>query len=256
MCLFVRVCVDNQRNSLVPFFNFSNYYLYSCGNCNPSMTCTCMGGSWGCYHTDACMFPQCDTHDWSSLKGETCADATASIFVKFPNMDVVCITSADTMPTDDDLARYVIVTGSDGAVTDIIFNRNAECPAPEVFKNDKSCSVTGQQCDFESDSSTATAICTTTHQCICQFGSFECGSVTMACVSRDPPSISACPTLEAYQAGTTACPVDGHACEYEYKSTTDTAICDNKDSCVCSDSELACTSAPVTCVSKNPPSFP
>jgi hypothetical protein len=30
-----------------------------CGTCHPSLVCTCSGGRWACYNTDACMIPGC-----------------------------------------------------------------------------------------------------------------------------------------------------------------------------------------------------
>ena len=35
-----------------------------CGECSPSLVCTCAGGTWACYYTDFCMRPPCpDTED-------------------------------------------------------------------------------------------------------------------------------------------------------------------------------------------------
>jgi hypothetical protein len=31
-----------------------------CGECFPSFACSCSGGSWGCFFTDACFLPNCD----------------------------------------------------------------------------------------------------------------------------------------------------------------------------------------------------
>ncbi len=31
-----------------------------CGECFDSLVCTCMGGTFGCYHTDACLMPSCE----------------------------------------------------------------------------------------------------------------------------------------------------------------------------------------------------
>ncbi|MBM4355478.1 MAG: hypothetical protein FJ109_17100, partial [Deltaproteobacteria bacterium] len=30
-----------------------------CGECEPSLVCNCMSGTWGCYYTDACLGPWC-----------------------------------------------------------------------------------------------------------------------------------------------------------------------------------------------------
>lgn len=34
-----------------------------CGKCHPSMVCSCAGGTWACYYTDACMIPGCACTD-------------------------------------------------------------------------------------------------------------------------------------------------------------------------------------------------
>ena len=34
-----------------------------CGKCHPSMVCSCAGGTWVCYYTDACMMPGCSCTD-------------------------------------------------------------------------------------------------------------------------------------------------------------------------------------------------
>lgn len=196
------------------------------------------------------MRPQCNDRDWMTefLKGETCKEATDVILAAFPGMTVTCLKSSDPMPTTDDRERYIIVTDdTTGAITAVILNRNAECPAADVFKNDQSCSVFGQQCTFVADeySDPDLGLCTITDICTCKFGSFTCVTKSIACVPEVltlPPPVTkgapvtvdeqgcpleglgfevlndpACPAKSPL-GGSDPCPADGLKCKYGKES--------------------------------------
>jgi hypothetical protein len=152
-------------------------------------------------------------------------------------MTVYCQAETVAMPTEDDMERYIIVTDANGAVSSVVFNRNAECPTADVFATDKTCSFFGQQCSFETDSSYSDLFCTTTHHCTCEFGSFECGKASQSCIARSPPIINACPSLEQYQSGVyPECPLLD-SCKYAYKSNDGAVHCDHEAIAKCVDGE-------------------
>ena len=96
-------------------------------------------------------------------------------------MTAICLSDTDAMPTDDDYERFVIVV-ADGAVTNIFFNRNAECPSYDEYKaSGGRCPVRGQQCTFvNSDVSSGF---TSTDECTCVSGGYVC----LSSVSLVPP---------------------------------------------------------------------
>ena len=63
-----------------------------CGACHPSMVCTCGGGKWGCYATDACLIPPdtCAPDVVADPAGEVAPDAADEV----PPNDV---TDVDTL---------------------------------------------------------------------------------------------------------------------------------------------------------------
>jgi hypothetical protein len=165
------------------------------------------------------MFPQCYTEDWSSLKGETCESAKASILAKFPGMTIVCLSSSDAMPTEDDLARYVIVTdATTGLVTQVALNRNAKCPTSETFKTDKSCSVFGQKCEFThtEEPNKFNDACTFTEFGTCQFGTFSVLEAFIECEQVMIPDIVTIlppPVTKPPPADDRGCPLEGFGFE-------------------------------------------
>lgn len=204
-----------------------------------------MGGHWRCFYTDACMAPTCYTQEWN-LDGATCEKAKETISTVYPGMTTICLKESDPMPTEDDLDRYIVVTNNDitGLVTDVVFNRNAQCPTAEIFKENKSCSVFGQKCDIVLGTSTRAdgSICTQSTRCTCEFGTFFCGPTTESdCAKADPiattPPQVIVDNLPFDEGG---CPLEGFGFEiFNEEVCPPTSPLDSLDS--------SCTAEGVTC---------
>lgn len=172
-----------------------------CGLCSASFHCDCKDGRWLCLYTDACFSPDCYVKDWNSLTGSTCEMAQTEILAAFPGMIATCLTETEPMPKEDDLERYIVVVDASGLVTDVVLNRNAECPAANILNDDKSCSVTGQKCKFViNESTTEGQTCTETEICTCQFGLFSCDEKSLKCINS-PPKEEGTPTIEIIESG-------------------------------------------------------
>lgn len=157
--------------------NFLCLILHSCGACSASATMTCDGTTFQGLATDACYAPECyyDT-SFERLTGASCRFATIAVQGKYPGMNVYYQSDTVAMPLEDDLNRYIIVTdASKDKVSSIVFNRNAECPTTEAFKEDASCSVVGQRCEFTQRTDEPFISCTITEFATCQFGIFSVG---------------------------------------------------------------------------------
>ena len=92
-----------------------------CGKCYPSTVCSCMGGSWACYATDACMLPPgaCDdagsTPDTSGKSCTADAECGTGFFCKTPTSQCGSSGTCTIKPQICD-SIYAPVCGCDGKV--------------------------------------------------------------------------------------------------------------------------------------------
>lgn len=192
------------------------------------------------------MMPDCYEKRWPALVGSACYQAKNTILATYPGMDVYCQTGLAAMPKENDFERYIVITDVRGIVTNVIFNRNADCSSADIFRTDKRCDIIGQQCSFITDSSSDTASCKTKHTCSCQLAGFVCFTIAEVCDVHNPPrpkkTIPACPALEDYRSGTTSCLASEEECSYTYKSSNDEfSGCTHNDTCRCgAESKLDC----------------
>lgn len=95
-----------------------------CGECFPSLVCTCYGGTWGCYATDACMIPGCEGRacdsdsDCESWEGQleciagVCTEPGPGEGGWAPGPDIAVVTDCDESETDSyELNDAAIVGG-------------------------------------------------------------------------------------------------------------------------------------------------
>ncbi|TNF28238.1 MAG: hypothetical protein EP329_18235 [Deltaproteobacteria bacterium] len=88
-----------------------------CGQCYPSISCTCAGGTWACLATDACFSPSCPDGGGDTASG-ACDDAAtslaATLYVKPQAFTVVVRLDHDSRA----VLGYSVVPGAYAAVTE------------------------------------------------------------------------------------------------------------------------------------------
>lgn len=107
-----------------------------CGTCYPSLSCTCTGGSWACFATDACMIPSCE--------GRPCAsddDCQGGPFDTLACIEGVC--AAPTRCADHDATGCEQVDGCTylfpGCTDDARLSINAGCYPGADCTRDEDC---------------------------------------------------------------------------------------------------------------------
>ena len=108
-------------------------------------------------------------------------------------------------------------------------------------------------CMFEYDSTLPGAVCTTTDECTCTNGTWDC-EVSIFCVDADPPWLISCPAESPLLKNETTCDADHQVspCSFEYDTNSTEGICTSQDECSCNNGSWECTSS-IGCVSADPP---
>jgi hypothetical protein len=125
------------------------------------------------------------------------------------------------------------------------------CPETSPTKSkDKVCDDEHQEdpCSYVSLSTIPGGICETTETCSCSKGKWKCKS-TIGCVDDNPPFIISCPETSPITSEEMTCD-DEHQedpCSFEYTSTVQGGICQNKDTCSCLEGKWNCLSS-ISCV--------
>jgi|GEM_PF-1162477 len=88
-----------------------------CGDCFPSTSCTCAGGTWACLATDACFIPSCGDGEGDTSSNDCEAETTslaAALYPKAQGFTVVVRLDHDSLS----VLGYAIVAGGYGSVTE------------------------------------------------------------------------------------------------------------------------------------------
>lgn len=269
------VLVDDLSVTFATNFpsNFSFILVISCGQCFPTSISTCDAS--GMWVSDVSYFPPREGCKFdlglSGVEGMSCEEATSAIFAasseypEYPVTNVLCLKETDTLPSDDDLERYLVITDGNGAALKVVYNRATDCPAksPLLTKNSP---VPTQQCKgtctytYESFD-VANATCETTDRCYCDgSGEWICESV-FNCMSTFPVGsdaimFSLCPDLSILARPVVEYPrkfcSTNEPCTFVYKSSIPEAMCENTDTCTCSGGDWDCRNV-TECVADQKP---
>ena len=172
---------------------------------------------------------------------------------------MLCLKDTDPSPTDDDFERYIVVTDSSGKVLRVVYNRIIDCPVKSPVATETSfCESNLQVCSYAYETNALPdAQCDATDTCTCRFGSWDCLS-SIACVpligdpvSTPPAIITICPELSPLVSTVMSCDTV-EECTFIYKSTPPGAVCENTDTCNCSDGQWKCESG-IACVPDEAP---
>ena len=142
-----------------------------CGECHPSIVCSCSGGTWSCHATDACMIAGCPCHDDTE-----CEDSQGCTAPDDPQACGICMEPESTCTADVDCAE------TPGTVCDIPTSGCFCEPVPQCVlacNGEQGCAV-GETCAEGHCVDTpceATTDCPTFFSCI-QDASGHCARTT------------------------------------------------------------------------------
>jgi hypothetical protein len=217
--------------------------------------------------------------EWTGIQGKTCDEARTIILKEYPGMIVVCLKETDVFPTDEDQARYLVITDANGLVKRVIFNNDLEssfsgngqigfaledpvvipsCPVVSpLVSNDTVCQASSQSqtCNFQYSSTIPGGVCTNNDKCTCSNDKWVC-EAEIGCVSSNPPVVIGCPEVSPLVNNVTVCQAANQEqpCTFQYSSTIPLGRCTNKDNCTCVNDKWTCE-AEIGCVSSNPPTI-